>query len=145
MKATRSADVVHVAVKWRLNPRKRFLSSSVISQNLLSLFSGSFGGRSVGILQIGEEGGGRPDRPDTSAETVSNAWRFAWRSQYSLTLRCLTFRSAEGCGLLASACMLHGGVHRELMEALVPRGRRGRAGRPELAYRHTLGTFLLVL
>jgi hypothetical protein len=58
VKATRSADVVHVAVKWRLNPRKRFLSSSVISQNLLSLFSGSFGGRSVGILQIGEERGG---------------------------------------------------------------------------------------
>jgi regulator of protease activity HflC (stomatin/prohibitin superfamily) len=51
MMATRSATV-DMSVKWRLNPRKRFVFSSSIPQTLLLLFNGVFGGSSIKILHV---------------------------------------------------------------------------------------------
>jgi hypothetical protein len=47
--ATRSVTV-DMAVKWRLNPRKRFECLSSIPQNLWPFFNGVFEGSSVKIL-----------------------------------------------------------------------------------------------
>jgi hypothetical protein len=49
--ATRSATV-DMAVKWRFNPRKRFVSSIYIPQNLQPLFKAAFGGTSIKILHV---------------------------------------------------------------------------------------------
>jgi hypothetical protein len=49
--ATRSASV-DMAVKWRLNPRERFVCSSSISQNLWPLFIGIFWWSSTKTLHL---------------------------------------------------------------------------------------------
>jgi hypothetical protein len=41
---------VDVAVKWRLNPRKRFVCSTFIPHNLWSLFKGVFGGSFIKVF-----------------------------------------------------------------------------------------------